>query len=247
MPDRQLTLVTMLQNKAKSLGVEFYFEHPAVRLLREGKGRVTGVIARNTQGENIQINAKKGVILCTGDYGNNLEMVKHFFHNDPPVGMKTLYTPPVNTGDGHCMAMWIGADLDKTPHTPVLFDYSKWNDPRLSLVNIGRQPWLYVNDDGERFMNEDLPWGYESNQILTQKTNSAWSVWDSNYAEYIPIMHSQCCKNMGPPTDLWREKWFEEEIKNRMGISRWENTFEELAKKMVRTCKGICGQCETLQ
>jgi fumarate reductase flavoprotein subunit len=39
MPDRQLTLVTMLQNKAKSLGVEFYFEHPAVRLLREGKGR----------------------------------------------------------------------------------------------------------------------------------------------------------------------------------------------------------------
>ena len=41
-------------------------------------GRVTGVIARDVQGERpyLRINASKGVILSTGGYGNNLEMME---------------------------------------------------------------------------------------------------------------------------------------------------------------------------
>jgi len=76
LPKFQETLAEMLLSNAQALGVNFHFETPAVRLLREGKGRVTGVIARTPQGDYTQFNASKAVVLCTGDYGHDLQMVK---------------------------------------------------------------------------------------------------------------------------------------------------------------------------
>ena len=68
----------MLLSNAQALGVDFRFETPGVRLLREGKGRVTGVIAQNQQGDYIQFNASKAVVLCTGDYGSDRQMVEKY-------------------------------------------------------------------------------------------------------------------------------------------------------------------------
>jgi fumarate reductase flavoprotein subunit len=45
-------------------------------------------------------------------------------------------------------------------------------------------------------------------------------------------MHSQCCKNMGPPTNLWSQKWFDEEVKKENSNIKVGKTYEELAKKM---------------
>jgi fumarate reductase flavoprotein subunit len=126
------------------------------------------------------------------------------------------------------MGMWIGAAMDDLPHCPMLFDWTVWDDPR--LFNIARQPWLYVNINGERFMMEDLPWGYECNQILTQPGRNVWSIWDSKYPQEIPVMHSQCCKNMGPPTFLWSPKWLDEAIAK--GDVLTARTIEELARKI---------------
>jgi hypothetical protein len=53
-----------------------------------------------------------------------------------------------------------------------------------------------------RFMCEDLPWGYECNQIVQQPERKAWAVWDAKYEREIPVVHCQCCKNRGPPTYL---------------------------------------------
>jgi fumarate reductase flavoprotein subunit len=51
-------------------------------------------------------------------------------------------------------------------------------------------------------MCEDLPWGYECNQIVQQPERKAWAVWDAKYEREIPVVHCQCCKNRGPPTYL---------------------------------------------
>jgi fumarate reductase flavoprotein subunit len=199
-----------------------------VRLLREGKNRVTGVIAKNPQGSYTQFNVNKAVVLCTGDYGNDRQMVEKYCWE----GVSSLacsYEPALNTGDGHKMGMWIGAAIDDSPHCVMLFDWTAvWSDH--GIFNLGRQPWLRVNLNGERFMNEDLPWGYECAQIMQQPGGVVWAVWDAKYDQDWPKMKSQCCKNMGPPTYLWDPQRLDEAIKNADVLTA--KTIEELARKM---------------
>jgi fumarate reductase flavoprotein subunit len=126
------------------------------------------------------------------------------------------------------MGMAIGAAIDDPPHCPMMFDWSVWAER--GLFNLARQPWLYVNIQGERFMNEDLPWGYECNQLLRQPNGFAWSVWDGKYDEEWPLMRSQCCKNMGEPTYLWNPNQLTEAIKK--GNVLTAESIESLADKM---------------
>jgi fumarate reductase flavoprotein subunit len=228
MPERQVTLAKMLQSNAQRLGVEFHYETPAVQLLRRGKGRVTGVIAKDARGDYLRFNARKAVVLGTGDYGGNRRMVEQYFNWGSISGLKCAYEGGLNTGDGHKMGMEIGATMEDTPHCAMLFDWAAWAER--GLFNLARQPWLYVNLNGERFMNEDLPWGYECNQLLRQPGGQAWSIWDAKYNQEIPIMRSQCCKNMGPPTWLWDPKQLEDALAK--GNVLTATTIEELGRKM---------------
>jgi fumarate reductase flavoprotein subunit len=227
MPDRQESLARMLQEYGEARGLDIRWETPALRLVREGKGRVTGVIARNARGDYVQFAARKAVVLCTGDYGNDPEMVKHYLR--PAVqDLKVVYEPAVNTGDGHKMALLIGADIDDTPHCAMIWDFAIFS--HTGLFNLARQPWLYVNTDGERFMNEDLPYGYECNQILRQPGGFAYAIWDAKYDDEWAKMHSQCCKNMGPPTFLWSPKQLKEALQN--GNVQTAPSIDELARKI---------------
>mgnify|MGYP001091461984 CR=1 FL=1 len=233
MPKWQETLAGMLQSNARAHGVDIRFETPAVRLLREGKGRVTGVIAQTPQGDYTQFNASKAVVLCTGDYGGDPQMIDKYCWpgiNDLKCAYKDFVKTGgiINTGDGHKMGMWIGAAIDDPPHCAILFDFAVFS--KEEIFNLGRQPWLYVNLNGERFMNEDLPWGYEAAQIMRQPSKLVWSVWDAKWNQEVLKMKSQCCKNMGPPTYLWDPKQLDEAIEK--GNVLIAQTIEELAQKM---------------
>ena len=251
-PDFQETLAGMLLQNGQARGVDYRFETPMVRLVREDEGRVTGVIAQDTAGGYISFEARRAVVLCSGDYGNNREMVEKYCW--PSINsLACAYEPAVNTGDGHRMGMWIGADIDDPPHCVILFDsqirkraqdsqpdsqpnyprdivHNRQRHPRKALFNLPRQPWLHVNANGERFMNEDLPWGYECNQVTRQPGAFAWAVWDDKYDQEWPNMQSQCCKNMGPPTYLWDPEQLELAIQR--GNVLTAATLEELAAKI---------------
>jgi fumarate reductase flavoprotein subunit len=226
-PNAQETLANMLQDKSRAVGADQRFNSPVVRLLREGQGRVIGVIAQNPDGSHTRYNVEKAVILCTGDYGSDRQMIRQYCW-DYVNNLKCHYDPPVNTGDGHKMGMWIGAAIDDPPHCVMLFDWAVWSEE--GLFNLARQPWLYVNVDGERFMNEDLPYNYACCQILQQPGGVWWSVWDAKYDDEWPKMKSQCCKNMASPTNWWTPDWFQSAI--RKGHIMTGQTPEELARKM---------------
>ncbi len=233
-PKWQQTLAELLLNNGRTRGVAYRFETPAVRLLREPEGRVTGVIARNKKGDYVQFNASKAVVLCSGDYGNDREMVQKYCW--PAISnLKCQYNSTVlsgniiNTGDGHKMAMWIGAAIDDSPHAVMLFDWAA-GFKRDVFFNLGRQPWLYVDSNGKRFMDEDLPWGYECAQIMQQPGGIAWPVWDSKWEKEVVKLNSQCCKNMGPPTYLWNPQWLPDAMADDDVLTA--QTVEELAKKM---------------
>jgi fumarate reductase flavoprotein subunit len=172
---RQELLVKCLKDNALKKGVTMLFKTRALQLLRKGHRRVTGVIASQADGKILQINAEKAVILCTGDYGYNSEMMAKYCPQAAYLASKLK----TSTGDGHQMAMWIGAVMEAAPHAPMTHGFSG---------PMGCSAFLQVNLKGERFQNEDIPGQSYTNAVERQPGRTAWQVFDSKYPEEIPYM-----------------------------------------------------------
>lgn len=146
-------------------------------------GRVTGLIARTYEGEYIQFNASKAVILCTGDYTGDDEMYAYYlpwYYYLP-----TMYSAtdpdgnPANTGDGDKMGLWIGAKMDDGPHAGMAHTMGG---------PLGCAPMLMLNLQGQRFMNEDIPGQEIQNQMATNNESHVWQFFDSAWPEQVGHM-----------------------------------------------------------
>jgi len=203
-------VIKCLMDNALKKGVVIHFNTRAKQLLRKGKGRVTGVISQNEQGNYVHYKTEKAVILCTGDYGNNAEMVAKYC---PQIAyLKSVI--PTSTGDGHQMAMWIGAVMESGPHAPMTHGFAG---------PLGADAFLQVNLNGERFQNEDVPAQSYTNAVERQPGKAAWQVFDSKYPEQLPLMGIGLGK-INKMSDNVREA-----VESKSVIA---NTIEELAEKM---------------
>jgi fumarate reductase flavoprotein subunit len=216
-----------LETNAKEAGVDIRYNTPAEQLIKED-GRVTGVIAKSEDGSYIRFNAEKGVILSTGDYGHDPEMLKHYIPSTENIYGIT-FPDEYNTGDGHKMGLWVGAAMDEGPHAPMYFDQGlEGLPPGYKPVPLTRQPWLGVNMLGERFANENLPYGYVSRSLLRQPGHMKWVIWDAKWPEEGPKFGMTACKNMRSP--MHNPEEIEELIEK--GIIKTADTIEELAEKI---------------
>lgn len=230
----------VLENKAKELGVDIRYNNPAAQLDRNGKGRVTGVVA-GSSGNYTRFVAKKGIILCTGGYARNEEMINKLCPTARYSG--SSIAPPSNTGDGIKMALWIGAGMDPI-HAMMVFDRGLiGKDGKLGApwkggyLRTGSQPFLRVNVRGERFVNEDLPYDYACSAAVMQPEHVWWQVWDENWRDDITRFHTTICSRIvphpeAPPRDGLDHvaKEFEKFIEQGMIIKA--NTIDELVQKM---------------
>ena len=190
------TVIEVLQEKAQELGVDFRFSTPAVQLVRgedNGSRRVHAVIAQNDAGEYIRINASKAVILCAGDYAGNAEMREKWLPH--AADLQSPYMPPVNTGDGDLMAMWIGAAMDRGPHCSNIHYDHYLDDTNIAFA--GGTPWLRVNKNGERFSNEDVPYQQIYAQDVNQPDHMHFQIFDDDYDTYWPNMGLQTFRGNG--------------------------------------------------
>jgi len=162
-----------LLNNALKKAITVYFGTRARQLIRKGRGKVTGVIAQMEEGGYRQFNAAKAVILCTGDYANNADLMAKYCPQS--AYLQTMI--PTSAGDGHLMAMWIGAVMEPGPHAPMI------HGPAGPLLSSA---FLQVNIFGERFQNEDVPIQSNVNALERQPDRAAWQVFDSKYPEEIP-------------------------------------------------------------
>jgi len=157
---------------AEKKGAEFVFERPAVQLVQDASGKVTGAICQKKDGSYVQYNASKGVVLATGDISYNDEMMDYF----APVGNKVmtrLCGDTGNVGDGINMASWVGAALQDAPWPTMMH-------PQAGAFFHG--PFMFVDDKGKRFMNE-ATWvqGKCVGVMYNAKQDHAWSVFDANW------------------------------------------------------------------
>ena len=106
-------------------GADVRYETKGIELIQDADGTVTGVFAQKTGSEKyIKINAK-AVIIATGDYLGNEDMMKFYAPQCVENGVQILsldmdsagnYT---NIGEGHKMGAWAGAHIEQW-HAPVI-------------------------------------------------------------------------------------------------------------------------------
>ena len=145
------------------------YEMPAVQLVRESGGRVTGCIAKSGD-QYVRINASKGVLLATGGYDANPEMMQTWVRPEDYESSSWWNPSWGTTGDGHMMGLKVGADMDSLPHPVMNFSNatpSTFVEKRVYFPGAMNYS-IIVNSDGQRFVNENQARQYISNAINKQ-------------------------------------------------------------------------------
>ena len=171
-----------LYARAQELGVKILLETPAKKILME-EGKVTGVLATDKDGNEVQVKCSAAII-CTGGAGCNSEFIKEETGYKSGEDMLNFRIPGV-IGDGLKMAWEAGAE-----HLPVRVEQAAAiegvEDIPASVGNVMSQPNLLVNLQGKRVMNEDQMQNatYLSNVCSHQKDRVCISIIDSSIAKY---------------------------------------------------------------
>ena len=154
-------------------GVDIRYETEAKQLVKDGD-KVVGVVAKSGDGY-VRFNGKKGVVIATGDFGQNKEMLEKLI---PWAAHQTEFGGIWN-GTGHQMAYWAGAAIDRseTP-APMIFCF-QW---RSITRQVRAFQGLMVNTDGRRYGNEDNVISHGGLALMHEKGHCAYAIWDNDYA-----------------------------------------------------------------
>jgi succinate dehydrogenase/fumarate reductase flavoprotein subunit len=192
-------VVNTLAQKILDGGGSIYYKNIGRQLVREGgnSGRVTAVIAEREDGSFARYTAKKAVVLATGDFSTNRDMMARYAPHIAPMVSDELYDAPVDydkeftfgglfPGDGQRMGLWVGAAWQKTfPNAPMGATIGAG-----TTQNPYQNFWgLLVDRDGQRFMNE-----YCSNILggraqTMQAGGESYALWDTAYSN-LPDWYS---------------------------------------------------------
>lgn len=170
-------MIRKMTERAKELGTEILLETPAVSLITEN-GKVCGVKAVDKDGNGIEVRGK-AVVVATGGFGNNKEMLKEEFGLNLGEDFFPFQIPGI-TGDGLRM-MWeigaekFGANIEAIYQIP---DNLNW----FLLDAVLRQPNLLINQLGDRFMNEGDMGNttYAGNALHLQPGNYGYCIMDES-------------------------------------------------------------------
>lgn len=211
----------VLADYAAAQGVEIFYNTEAKQLVGDAAG-VTGVIAEGPDGI-VQFNASKGVILATGDYQNDDDMMAYYLPDLANLGRKQMN----KTGDGHKMAVWAGGAIEDITHTKMLHDFDG------GPGSMADMPFLAVKTDGTRFCDETLGMSLMNNFLRSEADQGDYNqIFDSNYmtaaAEWPgKLFDPEAIKVYMPEEDVEKVGVFEDQI----GTFK-ADTLEELAGKL---------------
>ncbi len=178
----------------------------AEQLVGDAASGITGVVATTKDGKHVQYNAKKGVILATGDIGGNQEMVDAFC----PISNRSdsnCYAPAgFNNGDGLLMGMWAGAAMSKSEAAPMIHQFTL-DTLEFNLTSF-IMSWLAVNANGERY-GAEMPF----EPMLTNarmNTRATWPGPSSTRTTRPTSCSSSPSATIASPTGWtpsWRSGW----------------------------------------
>jgi 3-oxo-5alpha-steroid 4-dehydrogenase len=158
-------LVDVLEASARAKGVEIIADARALALVRDGD-RIVGLVVR-IDGKQRYVKANSGVVLATGGFVMNEAMRRKYcpdsFRISDPIGDKD---------DGVGIELGIGAGGDAI-HMEQFFTTCPWTMPESHAYGV------FVNAQGQRFINEDCYHGRVSRCAVDQPGEKVYLLLDN--------------------------------------------------------------------
>ena len=241
----------LLKERIEAKGYYIDFNHSLVCLTKEGN-KVTGAIAQNVlTGAYVRVEAAWGVLIATGGYEGNPEMIEALAPIVPKCVTACSFNPS-NKGMGIKAAMWAGAERDLEA-APMIFDRGlvapgvnagyvvnengeKVFPSPVRQFNPGTQPFLKVDRDGVRFMDESQPYNDAVHAAARRKGGVYCQVFDSNVVSDVQRFFTLGCSAITRMQgDALIEKTIEPQVE--AGLVKKADTLEELANLLGFTGK----------
>ena len=166
-------LVEVLKANVEESGITVLYETKATELIKDGD-RVVGVRAIGADGNTYEVYGSKGVLLATGGFGANLEMCREL-SSKITENTESLCVASAQ-GEGLKMAEDAGAkliDLEKIQMLPT----------SLTTLPANNNSVLYLNQNGERFTQEDGRRDKMSIAVLDQEGGYCYIFNDQNVVD----------------------------------------------------------------
>jgi flavocytochrome c len=190
---RGMTVVSSVYRDAVSHpGIELVWNFEVDGLLVEN-GRVVGVEGKHLRGGERDSFRGRAVVLATGGFQSNLEMVREYWPENMRFPEGILAGSGLNSlGSGHRVAEKAGAAFHNMDH--------QWNyatglpDPRYPGayrgLNASNNASIWVNAQGKRFVNEISSVKTEFSALLAQEPARYWAVFDEKSKRQFAITGS---------------------------------------------------------
>lgn len=178
-----LALIEALAAKAEALGVQFFYDTTAVRLVTDEDQWVGGLFARTRAQGGIRFAGQ--VILACGGFEGNAEMLTRY------IGPRSIFLRPIckganfNRGEGIQMALDIGAAVSGdfgSYHAEPIDPRSGVSEPSVFVFPYG----ILVNKEARRFTDEapgpvDAWYERVTRRIFEQRDGLAYVILDAKH------------------------------------------------------------------
>ncbi len=176
-------MLPLIQEAQELSNVTIMLETTGLDLIMEGEA-VVGVSAQKKNGEIVEIYADS-VVLSTGGFAQDQEMMRRHIPEVISHGTRsqTMIAAAGHTGDGINMAARAGADITgmdyhlsmANPEARII-DVASSTFPRDGY--IGSAYTMYINTDGQRFVNESQWYEIINKTFRNQEDKLAWAIFD---------------------------------------------------------------------
>ena len=173
-----------IQKALDTGNAQTFFDSPVVQL-DVADGRVTGAVCKNlADGSYTRYVAAKGVVLATGDYSFNDDMLKQYMPWVYANKDKYLFSHEAmdkngnhaSTGDGQRLGIAAGGHVDVEPHAVMAH-----------IFTFGAEFFLELNEHGQRFCNEDLSMANIAKVMVNQPGSKVYQILDATAEDYYPV------------------------------------------------------------
>ena len=198
-------MIPLLQENCEKRGIDIVLSTTVDTILTDANGAAVGVSGTDKDGNTVVVNAKS-VILATGGFGANLDMVTQY--KPELAGFMTTNAAGAQ-GQGIEMATAIGAgtvDMDQIQIHPTV----EANTAALITEGLRGDGAILVNANGERFIDEVGTRDVVSAAEIAQPGSYSWLIVDQAMADASSVIQGYIKK----------------------GYTKTGATYEELAKEL---------------
>jgi len=227
-------IVPMLREAFARDNIRWLMNARAAKIFRTGDGALVVRSIDTRSGLEREFGAA-AVILATGGFQSNLEMVRANWHDGIEWPERILLgVGPNALGDGLQLGADLGAAVTRL-NTQVTFVNGLPN-PRMPdrSLHVSNPASIWVDDDAQRFVNEAAPTKVTESAVLASSGQNFWMVFDAQGLRRLRIRDAEW---LSPAT-------IRTEIIDNRNVAGKANTLSELAEQIALPAEALATTVE---